>query len=313
MNPSNPGSNGFRKALARLGNAPHPPATPTAPATPTPEPEDSAYQIPWSDPEFSTRMLQVHLDPDTHMASRRPATIDRHVDWLCSHLAQRSSTTHSTSPRVLDVACGPGLYLHRMARRGFQTIGFDFAPAPLTWARDEARRQELDCRFLELDLTALPRDLEEQIGPVDLLTFWFGEFHSFAPRQMEDILPRLARCLRPGGVFVLEYQPLDIFVQEDTTAWSWQESSVFCPRPHLWLQEWGWDPDNTVETHVHWILERDSGKLHRYVQCHHAYEDEELVALLDRCGLVDPVFQPPLSGADEEFEFPVLSTRRAAG
>jgi SAM-dependent methyltransferase len=298
----------FQRALDQLAGAPHPPASPGWPNAGEPV-GAREYQMPWDDPGFSARMLAVHLDPDTHMASRRPETIDRHVSWLANHLADRGLV--GSRVHILDVGCGPGLYQHQLARRGFRTTGFDFAPAPVAHARKEAARQGLDCRFFEMDLTRLPEDFAGQVGPVDAITFWFGEFHSFGPELVDGFLPRLAEVLRPGGVFVLEYQPLNIFFQEDSTQWSWQEESVFCPRPHLWLQEFGWDPRRLVETHVHWIVERDSGKLHRYVQCHQAWTDEDLVARLEQAGFVDPVFYPPITEVDEEFEFPIISTRRA--
>ncbi len=38
------------------------------------------------------------------MASRRPALIARHCDWLEARLG-------SGPRRILDVGCGPGLYL----------------------------------------------------------------------------------------------------------------------------------------------------------------------------------------------------------
>ena len=285
------------QALARIASAAHPPVVETA-----------EYQIPWSDPEFSHRMLEAHLDPDTNMASRQPEVIHKHVDWLAAQLL--SSGQSPDQVHILDVGCGPGLYLHDLAGRGFQTTGFDFSPAPLEWAKNTAAHHGLDCRFLKLDLTQLPNNLPDLVGPVDAITFWFGEFHSFDSPTARDFLPRLAGCLRPGGRLFLEYQPWDLFVKEDSTEWSWQESSVFCDHPHLWLQEFAWVEDQTTEVHVHWIIEQDSGKLKRYIQCHHGWTDSQLTGLLAEAGLVDPVFHPPLTGAPEEFEFPVLVTRR---
>lgn len=292
-----PGVAAFAQALARLAAAPHPP-----------RPDPQEFQIPWADPAFSERLLQVHLDPATHMASRRPEMIRAHVEWLAARLLEDGRRPRDI--HVLDVGCGPGLYLHDLAARGFRTTGFDFSPAPLRWARETAAARGLDCRFLDLDLTRLPPDLAAQVGPVDAVTFWFGEFHSFAPDIAGDFLPRLAACLRPGGRFYLEYQPWDLFLQEDTTQWSWQDRSVFCDTPHLWLEEFGWDPERSVETHVHWILPQDSGKLARYVQCHHAWSEPQLTGLLAEAGLADPVFYPPVTGDSEEFEFPILVTRR---
>lgn len=270
-------------------------------------------QLPWHDPEFSRRMLDVHLDEETHMASRQPAVIRAHVDWLIEQLEVATEPRlPAKKARILDVGCGPGLYCHEQARRGLTATGFDFAPEPLRWAEEKAATDNLDCRFLHADLTALPDDFAAQVGPQEAITFWFGEFHSFTAEQVADFLPRLAACLVPGGLFVLEYQPLDLFVQEDSGDWSAQESSVFSDRPHLWLQEYGWDEDAQAEVHVHWILDAADGSMQRYVQCHQAWTDEELVAMLADAGLVSCVFHPPVTGVSEEFEFPVIVARKAA-
>jgi SAM-dependent methyltransferase len=251
-------------------------------------------------------MLAVHLDPETHMASRAPEIIGEHVDWLLALLRQRGPCD---ATRILDVGCGPGLYCHALARKGLQTVGFDFAPAPLAWARQQAAAEALPASFLAADLKRLPADLAEQVGPVDAITFWFGEFHSFAPEVAETFLRQLTACLRPGGLFVLEYQPWDLFVQQDSTEWTACTESVFCDHPHLWLQEFAWHAAARVEVHVHWILEQESGILRRYEQCHQAWPEAELVDLLARVGLGDPTFYPPITGIDEEFEFPMLVTR----
>lgn len=284
------------EALRRLLAAEHPP-----------RPWTGSGQLPWDDPAFSERMLEVHLDPETHMASRAPEIIGEHVDWLLALLRQRGP---SEATRILDVGCGPGLYCHALARKGLQTVGFDFAPAPLAWARAQAAHEALPATFLAADLKQLPPDLAEQVGPVDAITFWFGEFHSFAPAVAETFLRQLTACLKPGGLFVLEYQPWDLFVQEDSTEWTVRTESVFCDHPHLWLQEFAWHDAERVEVHVHWIMEQESGTLHRYEQCHQAWPEAELVDLLARVGLGDPTFHPPITGVDEEFEFPMLVTRR---
>lgn len=285
--------------LKTIGQESHPPRATVA-----------VQQIPWSDPAFSERLLEVHLDTETHMASRKPETIEQHLEWLVGQLRQSGRKPEET--HILDVGCGPGFYMHRLAEMGYQTTGFDFSPAPLNWAIEMAQERGLDCRFFPWDLTNLPENLAELTGPVDAITFWFGEINSFDLPTVAQFLPRLAECLRPGGKLYLEYQPADIFVTEDETQWSWQDSSVFCDRPHLWLEEFGWDEAAATEVHVHWIIEQDSGKLHRYTQYHHRWSEAQLTDLLADAGLVDPVFHPPLTAVSEEFEFPVLVTRKKA-
>lgn len=267
-------------------------------------------QLPWSDPAFSRRMLDVHLDPATHMASRAPDVVRAHVDWLLEQLAARAGAPGPW--RVLDVGCGPGLYLHELAARGHGGCGFDFAPEPLRWAGEHAAANGLDARFLAADLTALPDDFGALAGaPFDAVTFWFGEFHSFRPEQARAFLPRLAGLLRPGGLFVLEFQPWDLFVREDATTWSAVDESPFQRRPHLWLEEFAWDESTRAEIHVHWIIDADTGAVSRYAQCHQAWPDQELAALLAMAGLADLEMHEPITGVDEQFEFPVLVGRRA--
>ena len=59
----------------------------------------------WDDPHISSQMLTVHLSPDVDAASRRPETIDRSVGWLITTLKLNPGDA------VLDLGCGPGLYL----------------------------------------------------------------------------------------------------------------------------------------------------------------------------------------------------------
>lgn len=285
-------------SLARIAAAAHPPI-----------PWRDGRQIPWNDGEFSERMLKVHLDQSTHMASRSLEVIDGHVGWLCRLMA--SALGRERGLRVLDVGCGPGLYCHELARRGHRSAGFDFAPAPLRWAGEKARSEGLDCEFHLMDLTRLSdRDLDA-LGEFDAVTFWFGEFHSFPAAEAALFLPRLASLLRPGGLFVLEFQAYDSYPRGDTQEWTACESSVLSDRPHLWLQEYHWDDELDAEINVHWVIDAATGELSRYAQSSQAYRPEDLVDLFAGAGLGSPVFQPPITGASERFEFEMLIARAA--
>ena len=286
-------------SLARIAAAPHPPV-----------PWRDGQQLPWDDPEFSERMLRVHLDPDTHMASRGPAVIEAHIAWLEGLLRQELPPGGTSRPRLLDVTCGPGLYAHALARRGCTVTGLDFAPAPLRHASRVAAAEGLDCRFLPTDLNRWPEGVPAPLGPCDAVTFWYGEFHAFPPAQAGRILEVLAGGLAADGLLVLEYQPLDLFVQEDSQEWESRTTSVFADAPHLWLQESAWHDALRAEITVHWILDAATGALARYAQSHQAYTDEELVAMGAAAGLTDPRFYPPITGVDERVEFPLLVMRK---
>jgi SAM-dependent methyltransferase len=328
----------LRRALERLASAEHPPSA-----------SQGAGQPPWSDGEFSERMLAVHLDDETHMASRAAWVIKAHVDWLVAELAARgrSRRRRSAPPeggsldqpigvggraggdagdgaggdageagatdgapaggwRILDVTCGPGFYCHELARRGWPAVGVDFAPAALRFARETAAKEELACAFYQEDVTALPADLLRRLGPLAAVTFWFGEFHSLPRAAAADLLKKLAACLEPGGLLVLEFQPWDSFPQESDATWEVGRRSPFRDGLQLWLQEWSWDARNRAMVDVHWILDAADGQLHRFEQCHRAYDDDELRELLATAGLEEVARHAPITGCDPAFEFPVL-------
>ena len=40
--------------------------------------------------------------------------------------------------RVLDLGCGPGLYVHRLSAMGCECVGMDFSPASIRHASESA-------------------------------------------------------------------------------------------------------------------------------------------------------------------------------
>jgi SAM-dependent methyltransferase len=93
--------------------------------------------------------------------------------------------------RVLDVGCGPGLFLHHMRSRGWDTRGTERSPSAAQQARD----------VLNLDVRA--QDLEELIDEgvsYDAVVLWHVAEHVHDPATT---LREIARLLRPGGVLMI--------------------------------------------------------------------------------------------------------------
>jgi ubiquinone/menaquinone biosynthesis C-methylase UbiE len=96
--------------------------------------------------------------------------------------------------RVLDAACGPGLYAEELARRGARVVGFDHSPRFVELAAARVPQGEFHVQDLADPISWLPD------ASVDLVLF------ALALEYVDDrvgVLRELRRVLRPDGALVL--------------------------------------------------------------------------------------------------------------
>jgi len=258
----------------------------TLPAAPWAEGE----KIPWDEPGFSRRMLAEHLSQDHDAASRRSETIDRHVRWIHNELLGGAAT------RVLDLACGPGLYASRLARLGHECVGIDFSPASIAHAADAAERDRLACTYRREDIRAA--DFETGFGLAMLI---FGEFNVFRPREARRILAKAQAALAPGGRLLLEPHTYDAAERLGRAAPSWQarRCGLFSDRPHLLVEESFWDVRARAATTRYFVIDAATGEVTRHAATTQAYRDEDYRAMLADAGFRDIGFHPSLTGGPE--------------
>ncbi len=253
-----------------------------------PGPWKEGENIPWNRPDFSERMLAEHLSQAHDLASRRSATIEKHVAWIHEELL----AAHPT--RILDLACGPGLYSSRLARLGHECLGIDFGPASIAHATDCARKEDLNCRYLCEDIRKA--DYGCDFGLAMLI---FGEFNIFSPAEAEAILRKAHGALAEDGLLLLEPSTADAHRKEGRT-WYSAKSGLFSDRPHLCLEETHSDAASRTVTTRFYIVDASSGNVTRHALTNQIYTDREYEGLLVRCGFADIRFFPSLAGADAE-------------
>ncbi len=240
-----------------------------------PRPWDEGDNIPWNEPEFSRRMLNEHLNQEHDLASRRASAIEAHVQWLLDSVLGRQPC------RVLDLACGPGLYLHALGRRGCSGRGIDFSPASIDHARAIAACEALDCTFDHADLRTAGFG-----SGYGLALLVYGQLNVFRREEAQDILRRTFAALEPGGRLVLEPQTVDAVRCEDApvTAWRSAEHGLFSPRPHVELHEVSWDEASRTRTERWHIVDAETASVERHAMSCVAWEPAEFEATLREIG-----------------------------
>lgn len=244
--------------------------------TTTPAPWAEGDNIPWNEPAFSERMLVEHLNQEHDLASRVTGTIDAQVSWI------HSLVLHERPSRVLDLACGPGLYLNRLGERGHSGIGIDFSPASIRYATHEASVGDFDIDYVEGDI----RETEFGSG-FDLVLLLYGQINVFQRREAADIVRRASLALNPGGALIVEPQKFDHIKAAGMTepSWSSQQTGLFSPEPHLLLTEAHWDDGQRSTTQRFHVIDGSDCGVSSHSMTSEAYTDEEIGLLLADSGL----------------------------
>ncbi len=106
--------------------------------------------------------------------------------------------------RVLDVACGSGVHLLRLARQGLEGVGVDIAPGLVRHCVEQATQAKLTnrLRYLAGDM----RNLDSVVGDetFDAVTLLSGSFGFFDDETNQRVLDGMALRLKPGGRLLLD-------------------------------------------------------------------------------------------------------------
>ena len=157
----------------------------------------------WTDEHTSEQMLAFHLNGEIDVSSRQTKFIDDSVRWMQKHFDL------SAGRRIIDFGCGPGLYTSRFARLGAEVFGVDFSSRSIEFAREQARREQLDVTYTEADYLGLQPD-----GRYDLVTMIMCDFCALSPTQRATMLRKFAGILSDRGRVVLDVYSLKAFEEK---------------------------------------------------------------------------------------------------
>ncbi|WP_010479159.1 class I SAM-dependent methyltransferase [Thermococcus zilligii] len=105
--------------------------------------------------------------------------------------------------KVLDLACGAGGFSFLLEDLGFQVIGLDSSEAMLERARKFAADKGSKVEFVKGDAKELPFENNS----FDYVLFIDSLVH-FEPRELNQVFKEVARVLKPGGRFILQFTDL---------------------------------------------------------------------------------------------------------
>ncbi len=147
----------------------------------------------WDDDHISGQMLKLHLDPDIEAASKTAATIAAETAFIIASTAMDGGKT------VLDLGCGPGLYVKEFARTGALVTGVDLSARSISHAAETVGREHPNAAFVNMNYLDLA--YRESF---DIATLIFYDFGALDPGEQSRLLARVHAALKDNGVFVFD-------------------------------------------------------------------------------------------------------------
>ncbi len=198
----------------------------------------------WTDSYISEQLLQVHLNPDVDLASRKMETIKATVKWILKKVGK-------SNLNILDLGCGPGLYSQLLAQEGHTITGIDFSAQSVKYAIKTAKEKNLAIEYRQLNYL----DLNE-VEKYDLVILIYTDFGVLVPEDRDTLLENIHHALKPGGFFlfdVLNDTQLDQRVTPNN--WDLSEQGFWRDKPYLALSNSFLYPDEKVVLYQHCVLQ----------------------------------------------------------
>jgi len=161
----------------------------------------------WTDEHTSKQMLRFHLDGAIDVSSRNEAFIKQSVEWIASQFNIGKGFT------IADFGCGPGLYTAPLAGRGAKVTGIDFSARSIGYAKEAARREQLDITYITQDY--LEFETEDRF---DLVLMIMCDFCALSPKQRRELLKKFHMVLKPAGSALLDVYSLSAFEEKNEVA-----------------------------------------------------------------------------------------------
>jgi 2-polyprenyl-3-methyl-5-hydroxy-6-metoxy-1,4-benzoquinol methylase len=248
----------------------------------------------WDDPYISEQMLKLHLNPEVDSASRTKATIEAEAAFIIQ------KTGMSSGKSVLDLGCGPGLYVREFAKTGAKVTGVDLSECSIRYANENVKPAFVNVDFQQMNYLQLASK-----GEFDVVTLIFYDFCVLNPDEQKQLLQRINRALKPDGILVFDVTSEHFKAQEITQVTTSEGDGFWTAEPYIEIANtYLYENPKTLGQQYTIITEDEHKEVIRLYT--RLFSLTELSELLNQCGFkVEGVYKnlkgDPLCEGSETF------------
>jgi len=225
----------------------------------------------WDDPHISGQMLSLHLNPEVEAASRKRETIDAEAAFIIKETGMDSGKI------VLDLGCGPGLYVRKFAETGARVTGLDMSEGSLQYAEANIQPYYSNASFLKMNYLEL-----NMVDAFDVVTLIYYDFCVLSPDEERLLLKAVHNALKKDGLFILDVVTAKRNIEEKTAV-SICEGGFWSPERYMEIYNSYIYTDPLIEGSQYTIID-EAGEIRIIRFYHRHFTLDELSELLAECG-----------------------------
>jgi SAM-dependent methyltransferase len=147
----------------------------------------------WDDEYISGQMLKFHLNPEVEAASKTKKTIEAETSFIIKW------SNMDADKIVLDLGCGPGLYVKEFAKTGAKVTGIDLSDRSINYANENIKPGYKNIIFSKMNY--LDINFKESY---DIATLIFYDFCALNTNEQKKLLLKIYEALKDNGVFIFD-------------------------------------------------------------------------------------------------------------
>lgn len=230
---------------------------------------EKGNSVMWTDEYISKQILDIHLNKEVDLGSRKEESIIKTVDWILD-------SVDNPNMEVLDLGCGPGLYSKKLASRGHNVTGIDFSASSINFARADAEKNGVKINYVKEDYL----NMEFEESSFDLVILIYTDLGVLLPEQRNTLISKIYRCLKPGGVFIFDVlNDKNINIKTAPPNWEAVQGGFWSEGPYLALSNSFLYEKEKVILYQHNVIVEDN-KLKTYRFWTHFFNHTDLNNIL---------------------------------